>query len=389
MDTHFNIDCLPPYVFNLIGQEKHKLIASGHDIIDLSMGNPDGPAPDVIIEELIKKAQLHNMHRYSVSVGIEPLRQAISDWYQEQFNVSICPNEETITTIGAKEGLAHLAWAMIQKGDEVIAPDPCYPIHHYAFLLAGASMRPVALHNPAQFLDDLKKECDQKPPKAVVVNFPSNPSTLCADEAFFKELVDLALHHQFWVVHDFAYAHLGFDGYKPSSILEIPRAKEVCVEVYSLSKTYNMAGWRVGFVSGNKQLVGALRMIKSYVDYGMFAPIQHAAATALRLPQVHIDDIVDEYRDRRDALVEGLNEIGWPVDSPKATMFLWAKIPDQFKSLDSLEFTRRLMHEAGVLVSPGVGFGKQGEDHVRFAFIEGVERTQEVIQRLGNFFEKK
>jgi len=390
MGDFYRTRLLPPYVFDMTAKLKQQAMAKGIDIIDLSMGNPDGATPTPIVDDLIESAKQPEAHRYSVSRGIAPLRIAMSHWYEARFNVLLDPMSETIVTMGAKEGLAHLALAITQPGEVVLAPDPCYPIHAYGFVLAGANLVSISLSSPHQFLKELTEYLINNPikPAILVINFPSNPTTQCVDIAFFEEIVALAKQFKFWVIHDFAYADICFDGYQPPSILQVAGAKEVAVEVFSLSKSYNMAGWRIGFVSGNKTLVNALAHIKSYLDYGLFAPIQDAAVKALESPQSMVKGICNTYQARRDILCDGLTALGWETIKPKATMFVWAEIPDAYKKLGSLAFSALILKEAQLSVSPGIGFGKEGDLHVRFALIQNEMRTQEALRRLAHFFEQ-
>ena len=387
-DDFPRIKRLPPYVFNIVNDLKAKARARGDDIIDFGMGNPDQPAPPHVIEKLIEAAQRPDTHRYSVSRGIPRLRKAICDWYQRRFDVALDPETETIVTIGSKEGLAHLALATVGPGDAILVPNPAYPIHPYGFVISGADIRHVPLVPGGDFFAELEKSVkDSWPkPKMLVLNFPGNPTTQCVDLAFFEKVVAFAKEHQIWVVHDLAYGEITFDGYKAPSILQVPGAIDVAVEFYTLSKTYNMPGWRVGFMSGNPTLVAALARMKSYLDYGMFTPIQVAAIAALDGPQDCVAEIVETYRKRRDVLCDGLNSIGWKVEKPKATMFVWAQIPEKYREMGSLEFTKKLLQEAKVAVSPGVGFGEYGDDHVRFGLIENEHRTRQAIRGIRDMF---
>ena len=387
-DDFPRIKRLPPYVFNIVNDLKAKARARGEDIIDFGMGNPDQPAPPHVIEKLIEAAQRPDTHRYSVSRGIPRLRKAICDWYQRRFDVALDPETETIVTIGSKEGLAHLALATVGPGDAILVPNPAYPIHPYGFVISGADIRHVPLVPGGDFFAELEKSVkDSWPkPKMLVLNFPGNPTTQCVDLAFFEKVVAFAKEHQIWVVHDLAYGEITFDGYKAPSILQVPGAIDVAVEFYTLSKTYNMPGWRVGFMSGNPTLVAALARMKSYLDYGMFTPIQVAAIAALDGPQDCVAEIVETYRKRRDVLCDGLNSIGWKVEKPKATMFVWAQIPEKYREMGSLEFTKKLLQEAKVAVSPGVGFGEYGDDHVRFGLIENEHRTRQAIRGIRDMF---
>ncbi len=381
---------LPPYVFNIVNDLKAQARARGEDIIDFGMGNPDRPAPAHIIDKLIEAAQRPDTHRYSVSRGIPRLRKAVCDWYQRKFDVALDSDSETIVTIGSKEGLAHLALATVGPGDAILVPNPAYPIHPYGFVISGADIRHVPLVEGGDFFAELEKSVkDSWPkPKMLVLNFPGNPTTQCVDLEFFERVVAFAKEHEIWVVHDLAYGEITFDGYKAPSILQVPGAKDVAVEFYTLSKTYNMPGWRVGFMSGNKTLVAALARMKSYLDYGMFTPIQVAAIAALDGPQDCVDEVVATYKSRRDVLCDGLNAIGWKVEKPKATMFVWAKIPEKYREMGSLEFTKKLLQEAKVAVSPGIGFGEYGDDHVRFGLIENEHRTRQAIRGIRDMFRK-
>ncbi|HEC73831.1 MAG TPA: alanine transaminase [Methylophaga aminisulfidivorans] len=389
-DEFPRIKRLPPYVFNIVNDLKAKARARGEDIIDFGMGNPDRPAPPHIVEKLVEAAQRPDTHRYSVSKGIPRLRKACTAWYKRKFDVDLDPESECIVTIGSKEGLAHLALATVGPGDAVLVPNPAYPIHPYGFVIAGADIRHVPLTPDVDFFAELEKSVkDSWPkPKMLVLNFPGNPTTQCVDLDFFQKVVDFAREHQIWVVHDLAYGEIVFDGYKAPSILQVPGAKEVAVEFYTLSKTYNMPGWRVGFMSGNPTLVAALARMKSYLDYGMFTPIQVAAITALEGPQECVAEIVETYKVRRDVLCEGLNAIGWQVDKPKATMFVWAKIPEKYRELGSLEFSKKLLKEAKVAVSPGIGFGEYGDEYVRFGLIENEHRTRQAIRGIRDMMRK-
>ncbi|KGM07244.1 Aspartate aminotransferase [Methylophaga thiooxydans] len=389
-DEFPRIKRLPPYVFNIVNDLKAKARARGEDIIDFGMGNPDKPAPAHIVDKLVEAAQRPDTHRYSVSKGIPRLRKACSDWYKRKFDVELDPDSECIVTIGSKEGLAHLALATVGPGDAVLVPNPAYPIHPYGFVIAGADIRHVPLTPDVDFFAELEKSVkDSWPkPKMLVLNFPGNPTTQCVDIEFFERIVAFAKEHQIWVVHDLAYGEICFDDYKAPSILQVPGAKEVAVEFYTLSKTYNMPGWRVGFMSGNPTLVAALARMKSYLDYGMFTPIQVAAITALDGPQECVEEIVATYKSRRDVLCEGLNAIGWAVEKPKATMFVWAKIPEKYRELGSLEFSKKLLKEAKVAVSPGIGFGEYGDEYVRFGLIENEHRTRQAIRGIRDMMRK-
>jgi len=382
------INRLPPYVFNIVNELKAQARTRGEDIVDFGMGNPDQPTPQHIIDKLVEASQRKDTHRYSVSRGIPRLRKAICNWYKDRYAVQLDHDSEAIVTIGSKEGLAHLALATLGTGDTVLVPNPAYPIHPYGFVISGADIRHVPLIPGVDFFEELEKSIkDTWPkPKMLVLNFPGNPTTQCVDLDFFEKVVQVAKEHQIWVVHDLAYADIVFDGYKAPSILQVPGAKDVAVEFFTLSKSYNMPGWRVGFMCGNPTLVGALARMKSYLDYGMFTPIQIAAITALEGPQECVSEIRDMYLERRDVLCDGLNNIGWKVEKPKATMFVWAQIPEQYREMGSLEFTKLLLKEAKVAVSPGIGFGEYGDDHVRFGLIENAHRTRQAIRGIREMF---
>ena len=376
------IQRLPPYVFNIVGELKKEARARGEDIIDFGMGNPDQPTPPHIVAKLTEAVQRGDTHRYSQSRGIPRLRRAITQWYQRRYNVELDPEQEAIVTIGSKEGLAHLALATMGPGDAVLVPNPSYPIHPYGFVIAGADIRHVPITPGSDFFGDLERAIlDSWPrPKMLVLNFPGNPTTQCVDLEFFERVVAIAREHGIWVVQDLAYADIVFDGYQAPSILQVEGAKEVAVEFFSLSKSYNMPGWRVGFCCGNRELIGALARIKSYLDYGTFTPIQVAAIAALEGDQTCVTEIRDMYQHRRDVLCRGLEQAGWPVVPPKATMFVWAQIPEAYREMGSLEFSKKLLREAGVAVSPGVGFGHYGDDHVRFALIENEQRIRQAVR---------
>ena len=382
MEDFARISRLPPYVFNIVNELKANARAKGEDIVDFGMGNPDRPPPRHIVEKLAEVALREDTHRYSLSRGIPRLRRAIANWYQRKFDVEIDPEVEAIVTIGSKEGLAHLTLATLGPGDAVLVPNPAYPIHAYGCVIAGADIIYVPLVEDLDFFSELEKAIqDSWPkPKMLIINFPCNPTTQCVDFSFLERLVSIAQEHRMWLVHDIAYGEITFDGYESPSILQVPGAKEIAVEFYSLSKTYNMPGWRVGFMCGNPKLVAALSRIKSYLDYGMFIPIQVAAIAALDGPQEVIEDVRATYKSRRDVLCDGLNNAGWKVEKPKATMFVWAKIPEPYRDLGSLEFSKKLLEEAQVAVSPGVGFGQYGDTHVRFSLIENEHRTRQAIR---------
>ena len=389
MDEEFQrIQRLPPYIFSVTDALKRASRARGEDIIDFGMGNPDQSTPPHMVAKLIETVQRGDTHRYSQSKGIPRLRRAITDWYLRRYDVALNPEKEAIVTLGSKEGLAHLAQAILGPGDSVLVPNPSYPIHPYGFVIAGADVRHVPLTDDVDFFSELESAIlnNWPKPKVLVLNFPGNPTAHCVELEFFERVVAIAKAHGIWVVQDLAYADLVFDGYTAPSILQVPGAKEVAVEFFTLSKSYNMPGWRIGFCVGNETLIGALAKIKSYLDYGSFTPIQVAAIAALEGDQQCVSDIRDMYRKRRDVLCEGLNGMGWQVTPPKATMFVWAKIPEPFRALGSLEFAKLLIEKAKVAVSPGIGFGQYGDDHVRFALIENEHRTRQALRGLKRFF---
>ncbi|QIT55570.1 alanine transaminase [Aquisalimonas sp. 2447] len=391
MDTEFpRIKRLPPYVFNIVNQLKAEARARGEDIVDFGMGNPDRPTPQHIVDKLTEAVQRPDTHRYSVSRGIPRLRRAVCNWYAERFDVSLDPESEAIVTIGSKEGLAHLALATLGPGDTVLVPNPAYPIHPYGVIIAGGDIRHVPLVPGVDFFAELERAIRESwpRPKMLVLNFPGNPTGQCVDLDFFERIVAICREHGIWIVHDLAYAEIVFDGYRAPSILEVPGAKEIAVEAYSLSKTYNMPGWRVGFVCGNPDLIAALARMKSYLDYGMFTPIQVAAIAALEGPQDCVDEIREMYRRRRDVLCDGLDALGWPVEKPRATMFVWAPIPEAYRAMGSLEFSKKLLRDAKVAVSPGIGFGDYGDDHVRFGLIENEHRTRQALRGIKAMFRR-
>ena len=391
MNTDFQrISRLPPYVFNVIGEMRQEARARGEDIIDLSMGNPDQPTPDHIVKKLAETAERGDTHRYSQSKGIPRLRRAMANWYKDRYDVDLDPNSEVIATIGSKEGLAHLALATLSQGDTVLVPNPAYPIHPYGFVIAGAEIRHVPIGPDSDFFAELESAIRNTfpKPKMLVLNFPANPTAQCVELDFFEKVVAIAKEHQIWVVQDLAYADICFDGYVAPSILQVPGAKEIAVEFFSLSKSYNMPGWRVGFCCGNPELVGALARIKSYMDYGTFTPIQVAAIAALEGDQQCVADITEMYRSRRDVMCDGLEAAGWPVERPKATMFVWARIPEQYRHMGSLEFAKKLLIEAKVAVSPGIGFGDYGDEYVRIALIENEHRTRQAIRGIKKMLQK-
>jgi len=369
-------------MFKVVDKLKIDMRREGIDIIDLGMGNPDIPTPRHIVEKLVEAAEKPQNYRYSASAGITKLRHAIADWYKRRWGVEIDPEEEAIATIGAKEGLSHFVLATVSPGDVVFAPNPTYPIHPYSVIIAGGDLRSIPIGPDRDFFEDLLTATKQTwpAPKMLIVSYPHNPTTAVVERTFFEKIVAFCREHDMIVIHDFAYADLVFDGYTPPSFLQIPGAKEIGVEFFTLSKSYSMPGWRVGFCVGNAQLIAALRRIKSYLDYGMFQPIQIAAIIALNGPYDCVQEIVEIYRQRRDALVDGLNRIGWAIEKPKGTMFVWARIPEQYLKMGSIEFAKMLMIKARVAVSPGIGFGQYGDDHVRFALIENPHRINQAIR---------
>ena len=376
------ISRLPPYVFNQVNDLKLQARRSGEDIVDFGMGNPDQPPPRHVIEKLVEVAEREDVHRYSVSKGIPRLRKAICHWYKNRYAVDLDPDSEAIVTIGSKEGLAHLAMATVDKGDAVLVPNPAYPIHPYGFVIAGADIRHVPIGDDIDFFAELQNAIKNSwpRPKMLLLNFPSNPTTQCVDLEFFRKVVEIARENAIYVVHDLAYADLVYDGYEAPSILQVPGGRDVAVEFFSLSKSYNMPGWRVGFMVGNQELVGALGRLKSYLDYGTFTPIQVAAIAALEGSQECVHDICRMYQMRRDVLCDGMEASGWKVDRPLGTMFVWARIPDEFAKLGSLDFSKLLLKKARVATSPGIGFGEYGDSHVRFALIENLHRTRQAVR---------
>ena len=381
MEEFRRIKRLPPYVFSIVNELKVKARAQGDDIIDFGMGNPDLPTPPHIVEKLCEAVKNPRNHRYSASRGITKLRVAIADWYRRRHGVEIDPEREAIATIGAKEGISHLALALVEPGDVALAPSPTYPIHPYSVIIAGGDVRSVRLEEGTDFYGALVAAYRESwpPPKLLILSFPHNPTTATVDLAFFEKVVAFAQEHHLHVIHDFAYADLTFDDYRAPSFLQAPGAKAVGVEFFTLSKSYNMPGWRVGFAVGNAQIIAALTRIKSYLDYGIFQPIQIAAIVALNGPQECVKETVDTYRVRRDVLVDGLDRIGWSLAKPKGTMFVWAKIPDSYRMMGSLEFSKFLIDKAKVAVSPGIGFGQYGDEYVRFALVENEHRTRQAI----------
>ncbi len=389
--NHFpRIERLPPYVFNITGELKMAARRRGEDIIDMSMGNPDGPTPEHIVKKMVEATQRPDTHGYSVSKGIPRLRKAITDWYLRRYNVAFDPDSEAIVTIGSKEGLAHLMLATLDRGDVVLVPNPSYPIHIYGAIIAGASIRSLPMIPGIDFFAEIEKAINESfpKPKMLILGFPSNPTAQCVDLEFFERVVALAREHNIIVVHDLAYADICFDGYKAPSIMQVPGAKDVAVEFFTMSKSYNMAGWRIGFMVGNAEIVNALARMKSYHDYGTFTPIQVASIAALDGPQDCVTEVVAEYQKRRDVLAKGLHDIGWMVDIPKASMYIWAKIPEPYKEMKSLDFSKKLLAQAKVAVSPGIGFGEYGDDYVRFALIENEQRTRQALRGIKEMFKK-
>ncbi|CAB3694568.1 MULTISPECIES: alanine transaminase [Achromobacter] len=384
------IERLPPYVFNITGELKMAARRRGEDIIDMSMGNPDGATPKHIVDKMVEATSRPTTHGYSVSKGIPRLRKAICDWYQRRYAVEFDPDSEAIVTIGSKEGLAHLMLATLDRGDTVLVPNPSYPIHIYGAVIAGANIRSVRMTPGVDFFEELERAVRESfpKPKMMVLGFPSNPTAQCVDLSFFERVVALAKEHDILVVHDLAYADITFDGYVAPSIMQVPGARDVAVEFFTMSKSYNMAGWRVGYMVGNRELVNALARIKSYHDYGTFTPIQVASIAALDGPQDCVNEIVAQYQSRRDVLVRGLHEAGWNVEIPKASMYIWAQIPEPYRAMGSLEFAKRVLSDAKVAVSPGIGFGEYGDDYVRFALIENEQRTRQAVRGIKDMFRK-
>src|SRR5689334_4853214 len=386
-DDFYRIQKLPPYVFAVINEMRAKARAAQIDVIDLGMGNPDGETPQPVVDKLIEASRSARNHRYSQSRGIPKLREAIVNRYRANYGVELDPDREAIVTIGAKDALAHLLFATIGPGDAVVSPNPAYPIHQYGVLMAEGHACMLPMPDAATFLGRLEElyRTSSRKPKMLLISFPHNPTTTCVDLDFFREIIRLAREHDTMVVHDFAYADLGFDGYKPPSILQVEGAKDVAVEIFSMSKSYNMAGWRVGFCLGNRKMIAALARIKSYLDYGVFQPIQIASIIALRECEEEPRKICAMYQKRRDVLVNGLKRAGWPVEKPRGSMFLWAPVPERFRQNGSLEFAKLLLEKAQVAVSPGIGFGPMGEGHVRFALIENDQRIRQACRAIGQF----
>jgi len=390
MEQEFHrIRRLPPYVFAEVNKMKARARAAGEDIIDFGMGNPDQPTPAHIVEKLCETARNPRTHTYSNSRGIPGLRKALSAYYERRWNVSIDPETEAIVTLGSKEGLANLASAITSPGDVILVPNPSYPIHQFGFIIAGAAVRNVPVSTGKEFFESLERAVNHSVPKPsmLVINYPNNPTAEVADLAFYEAVVDYCRHHGIYVLSDVAYSEIYFDDNPPPSMLQVKGAKDICVEFTSMSKTYNMPGWRIGFAAGNPRLISALTRIKSYLDYGAFTPIQVAAATALNGPQDCVDEIRQVYKERRDVLIEGLANAGWDVPSPPATMFAWAPLPPAFKHLGSLEFSKLVLREAQVAISPGIGFGEHGDDYVRLALVENKHRTRQAIRSIKSFMD--
>lgn len=381
---------LPPYVFNITNELKMAARHRGEDIIDLSMGNPDGDTPKHIVDKMLEVAQRPGTHGYSASRGIPRLRKAISDWYKRRWDVDIDPDKEAIVTIGSKEGIAHLMLATCDRGDTVLVPNPSYPIHIYGSIIAGADVRSVRMGPGIDFFSEFERAVTETTPKPklMILGFPSNPTAQCVDLDFFEKLVALAKKHGVYIVHDLAYADIVYDGFKAPSIMQVPGAKDVAVEFFTMSKSYNMAGWRIGFMVGNRDLVGALTRIKSYHDYGTFTPIQVGAIEALNGPQECVEEVRKEYEHRRDVMVKGLHDLGWMVEKPKASMYIWAELPEFYKSMGSVEFSKRLLEKAKVAVSPGIGFGEYGEGFVRIALIENADRIRQALRGIRQMFKE-
>jgi alanine-synthesizing transaminase len=378
---------LPQYVFSSVNELKSQARSRGEDIIDFGMGNPDQPTPRHIIEKLLESSVQGRNHRYSVSAGLPKLRLAISNWYKRNYDVDIDPETESIVTIGSKEGLSHLMISLLAPGETVLVPDPCYPIHSFSVLIARGNIKEYNSIDDLKLLENIEKGLNSNPkPKALIISFPSNPTTQTVELDFFEKVVALAKKYSVIVIHDFAYADICFDGYKAPSFLQATGSMDVGVESFSLSKSYNMAGWRVGFMCGNSEVISALKRVKSYLDYGIFQPIQISAITALNGTQDCVHEIAENYKVRRNRLIDGLGKIGWEIEPPKATMFVWAKIPDRFLELGSLEFSKKLIKECRVAVSPGIGFGKSGDEYVRFALIENEQRIQQAARSIRKLF---
>jgi alanine-synthesizing transaminase len=381
---------LPPYVFNITNELKMAARRRGEDVIDLSMGNPDGPTPQHIVDKLVEASRRPDTHGYSVSKGIPRLRKAICTWYQRRYGIELDMDSEAIVTIGSKEGLAHLMLACLERGDTVLVPNPSYPIHIYGAIIAGADIRSVRMTPGVDFFAELERAIREltPKPKMLILGFPSNPTAQCVDLAFFEKIVALCKQHDILVVHDLAYADIVFDDYKAPSIMQVPGARDIAVEFFTMSKSYNMAGWRIGFMVGNKDLVHALARIKSYHDYGSFTPVQVASIVALEGPQDCVEEVRKTYEKRRNVMVKALHDAGWMVEKPKASMYIWARIPDYYAKLGSIGFTKRLLEEAHIAVAPGVGFGDYGDDHVRIALIENEHRLRQAARGIRDMFRK-
>src|SRR5687768_3678605 len=381
---------LPPYVFNITNELKMSARRRGDDIIDLSMGNPDGPTPQHIVDKLVEAAQRQDTHGYSVSRGIPRLRKAVCDWYRRRYAVELDPDAEAIVTIGSKEGLAHLMLACLERGDTVLVPNPSYPIHIYGAIIAGADIRSVRMTPEVDFFEELQRAIREltPKPKMLILGFPSNPTAMCVDYGFFEKVIAIARQNNILVVHDLAYADICFDGWKAPSIMQVPGARDVAVEFFTMSKSYNMAGWRIGFMVGNADLVNALARIKSYHDYGTFTPLQVAAIAALEGPQECVEEIRAKYQRRRDVMVKGLQEAGWMVENPNASMYVWAQIPERYRAQGSIEFAKKLLKDAKIAVAPGIGFGDYGDDHVRIALIENESRLRQAVRGIKEMFRK-
>ncbi len=390
MKEFSRIKRLPPYVFNITAELKMAARRRGEDIVDMSMGNPDGPTPAHIVDKLVDAVKRPDTHGYSVSKGIPRLRRAICNWYRSRYDVELDPDSEAIVTIGSKEGLAHLMLATLDRGDTVLVPNPSYPIHIYGAVIAGADIRSVRMTPGVDFFAELERAIRESipKPKMMILGFPSNPTAQCVELEFFERIVVLAKQHDILVVHDLAYADITFDGWRAPSIMQVDGAREVAVEFFTMSKSYNMAGWRIGFMVGNKELVNALARMKSYHDYGSFTPVQVAAIAALEGPQDCVAEIVAKYQKRRDVLAKGLAEAGWKVEVPRASMYIWAALPEAYAAMGSLEFSKKLLAEARVAVSPGIGFGDYGDGHVRFALIENEARTRQAVRGIKDMFRK-
>lgn len=390
-DEFYRIQKLPPYVFAVVNEMKARLRAAQQDVVDFGMGNPDGATPRPIVQKLVEAARNPRNHRYSMSKGIPNLRLEIVRRYKRNYNVDLDPEKQAIATIGAKDALAHLLFAVIGPGDAVVSPNPAYPIHQYGVIMAEGHACMLPMPSPAEFLNRLHDlyRTATKTPRMILISFPHNPTTQVVDLEFFREVIRLAAHHGSMVVHDFAYADICFDGYRAPSILQVEGAAEHAVEIFSLSKSYNMAGWRVGFCLGNPKMIAALARIKSYLDYGIFQPLQIAAIIALRECEEETHKICALYQRRRDVLIEGLHRAGWPLEPPKGSMFVWAPIPEKFRAMGSLEFSKLLLEKALTAVSPGIGFGPMGEGHVRFALIENNHRTRQAMRNVKRFLSGK